>query len=76
MIVDYFKDFFTISIDHLNLFSIVLGAIWGLSTSMWKRYHQWWWVVGYFVIVSLYFANEAGAFNHMFNQLNSFIGGK
>ena len=69
MIVDYLRNFFSIGFEHLNLFSIVLGAIWGLSTSMWKRYHQWWWVVGYFVMVALYFANEAGAFSNSLNHL-------
>jgi hypothetical protein len=73
MITDYVKDFFTISVSHLNLFSMVLGAIWGLSTSVWRRYHQWWWIVGYFIIVALYYANQSGDFA---NHLNNLIGVK
>ena len=73
MILDYFKDFLTISPSHLNLFSMVLGAIWGLSTSMWRRYKQWWWIVGYFIIVAIYYANMAGAFNGIYSQINHIL---
>jgi hypothetical protein len=56
-------NFFEISITSLNLFSFVLGGIWGLSTPVFNRYRSWWWVVGYFAIVAAYYALTAGAIN-------------
>ena len=55
-------NFFNIGLGSLNLFSVVLGAMWGLSTGIYKH-RQWIWIVGYFVIVALYFAFTSGAFN-------------
>jgi len=59
-ITDYYN-WFLISIESLNLFSFVLGAMYGLSTSAFNRYKQWWNVAGYFVLVALYFAFKSGS---------------
>lgn len=56
-------NFFDISFQSLNLLSFVLGGIWGLSTPVFNRYRSWWWIVGYFVIVAIYYAAMAGEFN-------------
>lgn len=52
--------FFNIGIETLNLFSIVLGAIFGLSTGVFNRFYQWWLVVGYFAAVSFYYYLQSG----------------
>lgn len=54
-----FETFFAISLTSLNLFSFVLGGIWGLSTSRFNPYKTWWVVIGYFVCVGLYFWAQA-----------------
>jgi hypothetical protein len=51
---------FTISFETLNLFSFILGAMWGLSTSCYNRFRHWWVIVGYFVTVAIFFALKAG----------------
>jgi hypothetical protein len=48
-------NFFEISLATLNLFSFVLGGIWGLSTSRFNPYKSWWMVILYFVGVAIYF---------------------
>lgn len=56
-------NFFDISFVSLNLFSFMLGGIWGLSTGAFNRFRNWWVIVAYFAGVALYFAFKAGAFN-------------
>ena len=63
--MDYIVNFFIISIPTLNLFSFILGGMWGLSTGAFNRYRAWWWIVGYFMLVAGYYALAAGAFNHL-----------
>jgi hypothetical protein len=53
--------FFHISVESLNLFSMVLGVIFGLSTGIFNRFYQWWLVVGYFAAVAFYFYIQSGA---------------
>ncbi|MCK9369183.1 hypothetical protein M0R04_04530 [Candidatus Dojkabacteria bacterium] len=59
------KSFFDIGFTTINLFSMVLGAMFGLCTSVFNRYLQWLWVVGYFAGVAFYYALKAGAFNKL-----------
>jgi hypothetical protein len=47
--------FFEISFGQLNLFSIVLGAIWGLASFRWNPWKPWLWIVAYFAGVALYY---------------------
>jgi len=56
--MDY-VNLFAISLGSMNLFSFVLGAIWGLSTGAFSRYRSWWWVVGYFMLVAGWYALKA-----------------
>lgn len=55
---------FTISLGTLNLFSFIIGMIFGLSTGAFSRYRTWWIVVAYFMVVALFYALKSGAFNH------------
>jgi hypothetical protein len=47
--------FFEISFGQLNLFSIVLGAMWGLASFRWNPWKPWLWIVVYFAGVALYY---------------------
>jgi len=49
------ETFFSISFGTLNLFSFVLGGIWGLSTTRFNPYKSWWAIIWYFVAVAAYF---------------------
>ena len=60
--MEYVKNFFEISFGALNLLSFILGAMYGLSTSAFNRYRQWWLVVIYFVCVAGFYALKSGAF--------------
>lgn len=53
--------FFEISLETINLLSIMIGMVIGLSTGAFNRYRAWWLVVLYFVSVSIYFAFRSGA---------------
>jgi len=57
-----YYNWFIISIETLNLFSFVLGGMWGLSTSCFNRYRNWWVIAIYFILVAIYFAAESGHF--------------
>lgn len=59
--MDYFVNFFEISFNTINLFSIMIGMIFGLSTGVFCRYRSWWVVVGYFAMLSGWYAIKAGA---------------
>lgn len=58
-----FDVFLDISFKSLNLFSFVLGAIWGLSTG-WFRYKNWWTIIAYFAIVAFIYANSEAISNY------------
>lgn len=62
--------FFSISFETLNVFSFVLGAIWGLSTG-WIKYRMWWIICIYFAIVAFYYANTEGVEDYMKAQATS-----
>jgi len=53
---------FKISFDTLNIFSFILGGMWGLSFGIWYRWKAWLVIVGYFACVAIYFAAKAGVF--------------
>lgn len=53
--------FFDISLYSLNLFSFILGVIFGLSNGAFNRYRTWWIVVVYFAVVAAYYALKSGA---------------
>ena len=53
--------FFEISLGALNLMSIMIGMILGLSTGAFNRYRAWWVVVAYLVMVSFNYAIKSGA---------------
>jgi predicted Na+-dependent transporter len=55
-------NFFEISIEAINLLSIMIGMGIGLSTGAFNRYRAWWLVVLYLVFVCLHYALKAGAF--------------
>lgn len=63
--------FFSISFETLNLFSFVLGAIYGLSNSGWFKYRSWWVVISYFAIVAFFYANTEGVEDYMKAQATS-----
>ena len=67
--------FFQISFNSLNLFSFILGGIWGLSTGAFNRHRNWWVIVLYFVFVAFYYAHSAGLIKNdsmpFVNQSNS-----
>ena len=65
-----FNTFFAISFETLNVFSFVLGAIFGLSTG-WFKYRTWWVIVAYFAIVAFFYANSEGVEDYMKAQMNS-----
>jgi hypothetical protein len=50
------------SFSQLNLFSFVLGGIWGLSSYRWNPWKSWRWIVVYFAGVAFYYAWTSGAF--------------
>lgn len=54
--------FFEISFQAVNLLSIMIGMVIGLSTGAFNRYRAWWLVVLYLVFVCLYYAMKAGVF--------------
>jgi len=58
--INEFYNWFLISVGSLNIFSFVLGGMWGLSTSCFKRYRNWWIIAIYFIGVAIYFAVKAG----------------
>lgn len=58
--MEKYYNLFEIGIGNLNLLSFILGGMWGLSTSCFNRYRQWWIVAAYFVAVAIYFAAESG----------------
>ena len=56
--------FFEISLTSLNLFSFVLGAMWGLASFRWNPWRSWIWIVIYFGAVALYYyLKSAGHLN-------------
>lgn len=59
--MEHFSIFFLISLNTMNLFSIIIGIIIGLSTGAFNRYRTWWIVVLYFGCVSLWYAIKSGA---------------
>jgi hypothetical protein len=59
--MEYFVSFFEISLNTINLFSIMIGIIFGLSTSAFNRYRSWWIVVGYLGMLAGWYAIKAGA---------------
>ncbi len=66
-----FNTFFSISFETLNVFSFVLGAIYGLSNTGWFKYRSWWVVIAYFAIVAFYYANTEDVNDYMKAQANS-----
>lgn len=56
-----FLNVFTISFNTLNLFSFIMGMIFGLSTGAFNRYRTWWLVVMYFMGVAGFYAIKSGA---------------
>lgn len=52
--------FFEISLSSLNLMSIMIGMVLGLSTGAFNRYRAWWLVVLYLTFVALNYAMKAG----------------
>lgn len=56
-------DFLKISFGTLNLFSFILGGMWGLCFGIWYRWKAWLVIVGYFACVATYFAAKSGAFS-------------
>lgn len=50
------ENFFVISLFKLNLFSFVLGMMYGLSSYRWNQSKSWLQVVAYFACVGAYYA--------------------
>lgn len=62
---EFLTNLFIISWKNLNIFSFMLGAMYGLSTSAFNRFKQWWVIVGYLACVALYYAFKSGAFKQI-----------
>lgn len=48
------ETFFAISFQTLNLFSFVLGGMWGASYTRWRPHKIWLVITGYFAAVALF----------------------
>lgn len=61
-ISQFVSNFFVISFGTMNLFSFILGVMTGLCSSTFDRHKPWLGVVGYFIMIALYYAVMGWAF--------------
>jgi hypothetical protein len=59
---EVFDSFLIISVSTLNLFSFILGMVYALSFTYYRRNFVWMQVVGYFAVLALFFYATSGGF--------------